>query len=174
MKPWTGDEIRRVGYRVVDLIAKHLTEIDDEPAFAPVPREVAERTLSTPAPADAQSADDILREFSETIEPYPFGNGHPRFWGWINSPPAVMGVFAKDVGLMSGSPRTLIVHSFALVFVAAFSFFGSWLLYKVTDLIIPLRVSSEQEEIGLDLSQHGEVMQDALVAPFQRILAKSA
>jgi aromatic-L-amino-acid/L-tryptophan decarboxylase len=94
VKPWTGDEIRRVGYRVVDLIAKHLTAIDDEPAFAPVPREVAERTLSAPSPADAQSADDILREFSETIEPYPFGNGHPRFWGWINSPPAVMGVFA--------------------------------------------------------------------------------
>jgi len=27
-------------------------------------------------------------------------------------------------------------------------------------LIIPLRVSGEQEEIGLDLSQHGELMQD--------------
>ena len=37
---------------------------------------------------------------------------------------------------------------------------GSWMLYKFTDLIIPLRVSTEQEEIGLDLSQHGEVMQD--------------
>ena len=34
------------------------------------------------------------------------------------------------------------------------------LLYKITDLIIPLRVTGEQEEIGLDLSQHGEVMQD--------------
>src|SRR5437016_6407999 len=59
------------------------------------------------------------------------------------------GVFAKDVGLMSGSPRTFIVHSFALVFVAAFSFVGSFLLYKLTDVIIPLRVSDEQEEIGL-------------------------
>src|SRR5437773_7359321 len=77
------------------------------------------------------------------------------------------GVFARDVGLMSGSPRTFIVHSFALVFVAGFSFAGSFLLYKLTDLIIPLRVSEDQEEIGLDLSQHGEVMQDALVAPFQ-------
>src|SRR5437016_4169935 len=59
------------------------------------------------------------------------------------------GLFAKDVGLMSGSPRTFIVHSFALVFVAAFSFVGSFLLYKLTDVIIPLRVSDEQEEIGL-------------------------
>ena len=34
----------------------------------------------------------------------------------------------------------------ALVIVAAFSFVGSYLLYKVTDLIIPLRVTDEQEE----------------------------
>ena len=57
------------------------------------------------------------------------------------------------------------MHCGALVFVAAFSFGGSWLLYKVTDLIIPLRVVGEQEEIGLDLSQHGEVMQDDRAAP---------
>src|SRR5689334_3852972 len=50
--------------------------------------------MSAPPPVAAASADDILREFSSTIEPYPFGNGHPRFWGWVNSPPAVMGVFA--------------------------------------------------------------------------------
>ena len=71
------------------------------------------------------------------------------------------GLFAKDVGLMSGHAYTFLVHCGALVFVAVFSFAGSYLLYKITDLIIPLRVSEEQEEIGLDLSQHGEVMQDA-------------
>jgi ammonium transporter, Amt family len=69
------------------------------------------------------------------------------------------GVFAKDVGLMSGHAYTFLVHCAALVFVAAFSFVGSWFLFKVTDLIIPLRVAEEQEEIGLDLSQHGEAME---------------
>src|SRR5881227_3031649 len=61
------------------------------------------------------------------------------------------GLFAKDVGLTSGSPRTFLVHCGALLFVAAFSFAGSYFLYKITDLVIPLRVSDEQEEIGLDL-----------------------
>src|SRR5437016_7809832 len=88
------------------------------------------------------------------------------------------GLFAKDVGLTSGHGYTFLVHCGALVFVAAFSFLGSWLLYKVTDLIIPLRVSSEQEEIGLDLSQHGEVMQDvSAFAPAivpEEVLAKIA
>lgn len=94
MKLWSEEEIRRVGYRVVDLIAAHLTGIESKPAFTPMPRDTAERALTTPAPAAAASPDAILREFLETIEPYPFGNGHPRFWGWVNSPPAVMGVFA--------------------------------------------------------------------------------
>lgn len=94
MSARSADEIRRIGYLVVDLIAKHLTEIDDERAFSPVPRELAERMMTAPAPAASQSPDEILREFSDTIEPFPFGNGHPRFWGWVNSPPAVMGVFA--------------------------------------------------------------------------------
>ncbi len=40
--------------------------------------------------------------------------------------------------------------------VSVFAFVGSLLLYKVTDLIIPLRVTPEEEHEGLDLSQHGE------------------
>ena len=30
------------------------------------------------------------------------------------------------------------------------------IIYKITDMIVPLRVSAEQEELGLDISQHGE------------------
>ena len=41
--------------------------------------------------------------------------------------------------------------------VAVYAFVGSWVLYKLTDAIIPLRVTEEQEHEGLDLSQHGEV-----------------
>jgi aromatic-L-amino-acid/L-tryptophan decarboxylase len=95
MKPWSDDEIRRIGQLVVELIADHLSSIPNEPVFRPVPADLAERFLSAPAPVEGASPDDILREFCESIAPYPFGNGHPRFWGWVNSPPAVMGVFAE-------------------------------------------------------------------------------
>jgi hypothetical protein len=47
--------------------------------------------------------------------------------------------------------------------------------YKFTDFIIPLRVSEEQEEIGLDLSQHGEVMQGEMSVPaMPQVFAKTA
>jgi aromatic-L-amino-acid decarboxylase len=91
---WTADEIRRVGYRVVDLIAEHLSGLPDGPVFTPVPSEVAREFASTPVPIGPIAPDDILQAFRDTIAPYPFGNGHPRFWGWVNSPPAVMGIFA--------------------------------------------------------------------------------
>jgi len=92
---WSADEIRRVGRLVVDLIADHLASLPGEPVFRPVPETLANRMASTAAPLEPAAPDDVLRVFSETIEPYPFGNGHPRFWGWVNSPPAVMGVFAE-------------------------------------------------------------------------------
>jgi len=66
------------------------------------------------------------------------------------------GIFAKDVGLTSGHYQTFLFHLLALVIVAVYAFGGSWILYKITDWIIPLRVTEEQESLGLDLSQHGE------------------
>ncbi len=66
------------------------------------------------------------------------------------------GVLAKDVGLIYGETQTFKYHMLALVIVAVFTFFGSWLLFKLVDLMIPLRVRLDQEERGLDLSQHGE------------------
>jgi glutamate/tyrosine decarboxylase-like PLP-dependent enzyme len=91
---WTADEIRRVGRLVVDLIADHVSGLPEEPVFRPVPADLQQQFLNTPAPMTGISPDEVLRAFQETVAPYPFGNGHPRFWGWVNSPPAVMGVFA--------------------------------------------------------------------------------
>ena len=66
------------------------------------------------------------------------------------------GVFAKDVGLMYGEGSTFVFHLIALVVVSIFTFFGSWMLYFLTDRVSPLRIGLEDEAIGLDLSQHGE------------------
>lgn len=66
------------------------------------------------------------------------------------------GVLAKDVGLIHGNPSVFIYHLVALMMVAVFTFGGSWLLYKLVDLILPIRVTETQEIRGLDESQHGE------------------
>ena len=69
------------------------------------------------------------------------------------------GVLARDVGLIWGQTTTFVNHLIALAIVSAFSFFGSLALFKVTDWLQPMRVTPEQEIVGLDLSQHGEFME---------------
>jgi len=69
------------------------------------------------------------------------------------------GVLARDVGLFWGPTTTFMYHLLALVIVSAFSFLGSLALFKLTDWLLPIRVTAEQEAVGLDLSQHGEFME---------------
>ena len=66
------------------------------------------------------------------------------------------GVFASEVGLIYGETTTFFYHIIALVITAIFTFGGSYLLFKLVDLLLKLRVREDQEERGLDLSQHGE------------------
>ena len=91
---WTPEEIKRVGYAAVDLIADHISGLPGGPVFQPVPSALAEEFLNSPLPATGASADAILAEFAEKIMPYPLGNGHPRFYAWVNSAPTPIGIFA--------------------------------------------------------------------------------
>ena len=68
-------------------------------------------------------------------------------------------IFAKEGGLLkTGSWHLMGSHVLALVIVAAFAFGGSWILYKITDYLVPMRVNAENEADGLDASQHGETI----------------
>ena len=69
------------------------------------------------------------------------------------------GIFANEVGLIYGQTQIFFIHIVGLVIVSVFTFGGSFLLYKLTDFLISLRVTKEQEDIGLDLSQHDESVQ---------------
>lgn len=68
----------------------------------------------------------------------------------------VNGANATGNGLVFGQTHLFMVQLTALIMVSVFAFFGSLLLLKITDLISPLRVSMEDEAVGLDISQHGE------------------
>lgn len=65
-------------------------------------------------------------------------------------------VFATDNGVIHNHGKLLGYHLLAMLIVAVYSFCVSFALYKITDLIIPMRVSPDEEEVGLDISDHGE------------------
>ena len=65
-------------------------------------------------------------------------------------------VFASGVGLVYGETSTFLYHLLVLLITTVFCFGGSYALYMLVDLLLPMRVRKDQEEMGLDLSQHGE------------------
>ena len=89
-------------------------------------------------------------EIDDTLDVFP-SHGVGGIVGML-----LTGILAKDVGLIYGESTTFLYHLLALALVAVFTFVGSWLLFKLTDMLLPMRVRPDQEERGLDASQHGE------------------
>lgn len=73
------------------------------------------------------------------------------------------GFFASKVinpagadGLIFGNPHQLLVQGISILTAMVYSFAVTFLLLKLLDLAMGLRVSEEDEMMGLDLSQHEE------------------
>jgi Amt family ammonium transporter len=59
-------------------------------------------------------------------------------------------------GAFFGNPRQFFIQAGAVALVALYSFVVSFVMLKVLDAVMGLRIESEQETEGLDISQHGE------------------
>jgi Amt family ammonium transporter len=59
-------------------------------------------------------------------------------------------------GLLAGNPALVATQAFGAVVVAVYSFAVTWGLMKGLDKVMGLRVTRENEIMGLDLDQHGE------------------
>jgi Amt family ammonium transporter len=79
-------------------------------------------------------------------------------WGVIAT-----GIFASVAvnsaganGLLFGNGLQAAKQAVAVAAVMVFAFAATWILGKVVDAVIGLRVKEEEEAVGLDISQHGE------------------
>lgn len=64
------------------------------------------------------------------------------------------GVFVN--GLLDGNTHEFLMHAAALIITVTYTFAASYMLYYIINKFIPMRVSEESEDIGLDISQHNE------------------
>jgi aromatic-L-amino-acid/L-tryptophan decarboxylase len=86
---WAWDEptLRAAAYRVADLAADHLVMLPERQVFTPVPGDLADRWRAEKWADQGAGIDEVLAEAERSVLGYPFGNGHPRFHAWVNSPP---------------------------------------------------------------------------------------
>jgi aromatic-L-amino-acid/L-tryptophan decarboxylase len=92
-----AEEFRRIAYHAVDLAAEHLFGIRERPVFKPMTPDERAELLQEPMPADGMATDAILEHLRTRVMPHPMGNGHPRFFGWVNSPPAMLAVATEII-----------------------------------------------------------------------------
>ena len=60
----------------------YLEQVRERPVWRPVPAEIR-AALDQPTPRGPTDPAAVYQEFREHILPYPTGNIHPRFWGWV-------------------------------------------------------------------------------------------
>jgi ammonium transporter, Amt family len=77
------------------------------------------------------------------------------------------GVFASKLinsagadGLLAGNPAQMVPQILGVLATIAYAAVGTFIILKVIDAVIGLRVKEHAEEEGLDISQHGELAYD--------------
>jgi Amt family ammonium transporter len=70
--------------------------------------------------------------------------------------PLVHGISGGPQGLFYGNPGFFFTQLKAMAIVSAYAFTVSFMIFKFINFILPLRVTSEEEELGLDSTQHNE------------------
>jgi Amt family ammonium transporter len=69
---------------------------------------------------------------------------------------ATVAVNSAGSGLIDGNIKQVFIQLAAILVVMVYAFGVSWVLAKILDATMGLRVQQEEEIVGLDISQHGE------------------
>lgn len=76
--------------------------------------------------------------------------------------PLLTGIFANPAvnalgtGLLFGNPKQLLIQAAAVGATIAYSFAGTFIIFKAIDFVMGVRLKERDENIGVDLSQHNE------------------
>lgn len=94
LDPENWEALRALGHRMVDDMLKFLETVRERPVWQPIPDEVKAQ-LKQPIPHEGQGQEAVYEEFLRDILPYPMGNIHPRFWGWVIGTGTPFGMLAE-------------------------------------------------------------------------------
>jgi len=72
----------------------YLRTVRDRPAWQQIP-DRSKTALRQPLPRRGEGAERAYADFVEHVLPYPIGNIHPRFWGWVNGTGTPTGALAE-------------------------------------------------------------------------------
>ena len=86
------EAFRALAHRAVDLAADHLAGVPEGQVFTPMTPAERGALLQQPLPGGGADPEALLTVVRHQVFTHPMGNGHPRFFGWVNSPPQPIGI----------------------------------------------------------------------------------
>ncbi len=93
LDPKDWEAFRGDAHRALDAAFDALRTVRERPVWQSVPSDVR-AGFEAPIPLDAAPLADVIAEFERTIAPYPTGNQHPRFFGWVHGSATPSGALA--------------------------------------------------------------------------------
>jgi hypothetical protein len=94
LDPLDWDAMRTLGHQMVDDLLDHLRTVRERPPWRHAP-DTIKAHFRAPLPRDPQPPAEVYQEFLDYVLPYPAGNTHPRFWGWVIGTGTVFGALAE-------------------------------------------------------------------------------
>ncbi|HEU0297904.1 MAG TPA: hypothetical protein VFR37_00575, partial [Longimicrobium sp.] len=93
LDPADWEAFRALAHRMVDDTLDHLAGLRERAAWQPMPPAVR-AGFDEPLPREGEGDEAAYAHFRERILPYPNGNLHPRFWGWVQGNGTPLGMMA--------------------------------------------------------------------------------
>ncbi len=94
LDPKDWEAMRILGHQMVDTMMNYLETVRERPAWQPTTSSVKEK-LKQSMPTQPEGPEKAYKDFLELVLPYPYGNIHPRFWGWVNGTGTPFGMLAE-------------------------------------------------------------------------------
>jgi aromatic-L-amino-acid/L-tryptophan decarboxylase len=82
LDPANWQQMEDLGVQMVKDMMQFLSTVRDRKVWQE-PTEEVKNFFDQPVPAEGQMHETIYEDFKTNIRPYPTGNIHPRFWGWV-------------------------------------------------------------------------------------------
>jgi aromatic-L-amino-acid/L-tryptophan decarboxylase len=94
LDPEDWGEFRALCHEAVDDMVDRWERVRERPVWQRVP-DAVKAELTGPVPRAGTDLAEVYRRFGELVLPYPNGNSHPRFMGWVHGSGTPAGAMAE-------------------------------------------------------------------------------
>lgn len=154
----SGDEFKRVGHQMIDAVGELLDSLRKRPVTSGISPDQSRGLLGSlkTLPEHGMNAENLLQDVSRMLIDHSLYNGHPRFWGYITSSPAPIGILA-DMLAAAVNPNV-----------------GAWKLSPIATEIEAQTVRWIAELIGYPPDSEGLLVSGGTAANYVCLLAARA